>query len=75
MFMYIFPMFSRKMTQAEIHSSIMPFEYKFMTAEQTEEFIKNTKLVTGEDPQVEVIPIVAENKITDNNKDDDDKRV
>ena len=61
-------MFSRKMTQAEIHSSIMPFEYKFMTAEQTE-------LVTGEDPQVEVIPIVAENKITDNNKDDDDKRV
>jgi hypothetical protein len=73
MFMYIFPMFSRKMTQAEIHSSIMPFEYKFMTAEQTEEFIKNTKLVTGEDPQVEVIPIVAENKITDNNKDDDER--
>jgi hypothetical protein len=71
MFMYIFPMFSRKMSQMEIHSSIMPFEYKFMTAEQTEEFIKNTKLVTGEDPQVEVIPIVAENKITDNNKDDD----
>jgi hypothetical protein len=73
MFMYIFPMFSRKMSQAEIHSSIMPFEYKFMTAEQTEEFIKNTKLVTGEDPQVEVIPIVAENKITDNNKDDDER--
>lgn len=68
-------MFSRKMTQAEIHSSIMPFEYKFMTAEQTEEFIKNTNLVTGEDAKVEVIPIVAENKITDNNKDDDDKRV
>ena len=68
-------MFSRKMSQAEIHSSIMPFEYKFKTAEQTEEFIKNTKPVTGEDPQVEVIPIVAENKITDNNKDDDDKRV
>jgi hypothetical protein len=68
-------MFSRKMSQAEIHSSIMPFEYKFMTAEQTEEFIKNTNLVTGEDPKVEVIPIVAENKIIDNNKDDDDKRV
>jgi hypothetical protein len=75
MFMYIFPMFSRKMTQTEIHSSIMPFEYKFMTAEQTEEFIKNTNLVTGVDAKVEVIPIVAENKITDNNKDDDDKRL
>lgn len=68
-------MFSRKMTQAEIQASIMPFEYKFMTAEQTEEFIKKTKPVTGEDPKVEVIPIIAENKITDNNKDDDDKRV
>lgn len=68
-------MFSRKMSQAEIQASIMPFEYKFMTAEQTEEFIKKTKPVTGEDPKVEVIPIIAENKITDNNKDDDDKRV
>ena len=68
-------MFSRKMSQAEVHASIMPFEYKFLTAEQTEEFIKNTKPVTGEDPIVEVIPLQAENKITDNNKDDDDKRV
>lgn len=68
-------MFSRKMSQVEIQASIMPFEYKFMTAEQTEEFIKKTKPVTGEDPIVEVIPIIAENKITDNNKDDDDKRV
>ena len=68
-------MFSRKMSQTEIHASIMPFEYKFLTAEQTEEFIKNTKPVTGEDPPVEVIPLQAENKITDNNKDVDDKRV